>query len=224
MAFDEEAAERWYQARVGVRHTDPKDTTSRLRNTQRSMIFDSKDYTGGPLRGAVSDRRAEWMGGGVGGRMGEAWQNHQMIDVDRHGSGLDPISHAIVKGIKGKVNDGRQRRALGRVMKDQTAKSDSEERIAGMRTWRDEPTEEAAAEPAAETAAPVEPAKPKRTQTPEQRDKANARRRELNAQRKGAAQTMSTLSTETGNAYTAPLNQPESGDWLMTPTYGKALR
>jgi hypothetical protein len=184
--FDEEAAERWYQSRVGVRHADSSDPMGRFRNTSRSMIVDSKNYTGGALRGAVSDRRAEWMGGGAGGRLGEDWRNHQMIDVDRHGSGLDPFSYAAVKGIKGKLDKGRQRRALGRVMKDQTAKADSAAQIDEMRSWRDAPAEEPAA--AAETPAAVEPAeaaKAERVISPDQRakmDKRNERARQRRAQ------------------------------------------
>jgi len=201
MAFDEEAAERWYQSRVGVRQVDPKDTTSRLRNTQRS--FWEKEYTGGPLRGAVSDRRAEWMGGGAGGRLGEDWRNHQMIDVDRHGSGLDPYSHAVVKRIKGRVDDGRKRRALGRAMNDQTAKADSAAKIEGMRSWRNEPAEEEATTVEPTTPTPtMEPeaaAKTERVISPEQRakmDKRNERARQRRAQGNEAISMLSAYSMQ----------------------------
>ena len=122
--FDEQA-ERWWQTRSMARSADdPKDPMARFRNTSRSMFVDRKDYTGGALRGAVSDRRAEWMGGGSGGRLGEDWRNLNPIDVDRHGSGLDPFSYAVVKKIKGGVDKRRLKRASKRTLLDQTAKGD----------------------------------------------------------------------------------------------------
>lgn len=207
MAFDEEAAERWYQSRVGVRHADPKDSAARLRNTQRSMVFDSKEYTGGPLRGAVSDRRAEWMGGGAGGRMGEDWRNHQMIDVDRHGSGLDPISYALTKKIKGRVDDGRKRRALGRAMKDQTAKAESAGKIDEMRSWRDEPAEEPAAVESAPST-PAEAAKTERVVSPEQRAKMDKRNERARARRAQGTEAISMLA-----AYSMQDESPQGPMW-----------
>ena len=66
-----------------------------------------------------------------------------------------------------------------------------------------------------------------KTYTAEQRakmDKRNAQAKERRARGKTAVETLSTLSTETGNAYTAPPTSPEKGKWLMTQTYGQDLR
>ena len=169
MSFDESAAERWYQNRQSrQRTTSTTNPTERLRNSSRSMFFDRKDYTGGPLREGVSDRRSEWMGGGMGGRMGEDWRNIAPNTVQRQGSGLDPISAAVVNRFK------------QRSQKKQMAKR-------GFNVSTEPETEEGVVEPAAEPAAEavvVEPTitKPKRTMTPEQREKANARRRALTAE------------------------------------------
>ena len=127
------------------RPTDPEDPMGRFRNSSRSMFVDRKSYTGGPVRGAVSDRRAEWMGGGAGGRMGEDWRNHRMIDVQREGSGLDPISYSIVRGINNKKNKFLGRRADRRGIKMEKEKAISAADIAGTRKRvRDEMDAEAA--------------------------------------------------------------------------------
>ena len=101
--FDEDAAERWMQNRR-VR-TASGNSTQRLRNT--SVGVWEKGYSGGPLRGAVSDRRSEWMGGGMGGRMGEDWRDIAPNTVQRLGSGLDPISAAVVGKFKQRSADKR---------------------------------------------------------------------------------------------------------------------
>jgi hypothetical protein len=140
--FDEEAAERWMQSRVGVRHADASDPMARFRNTSRSMFVDRKNYTGGALRGAVSDRRAEWMGGGAGGRIGEDWRQHQMIDVDRHGSGLDPFSYAAAKKIQSGVAKRRAAKAGGlndRQWLSRERQRSSARKIADMRAGGGEP-------------------------------------------------------------------------------------
>ena len=147
--FDEEGAERWMQTRSTARRYEPEDPMGRFRNTSRSVFVDRKDYTGGALRGAVSDRRAEWMGGGAGGRMGEAWQNHNMIDVDRHGSGLDPFSYAIVKKMRGGVDKRRAKRSEGlndRQWQARERQRSSARKITGMREGGGM-VEEAAPEP-----------------------------------------------------------------------------
>ena len=197
-SFDEEAAERWYQSRVGVRQADPHDPMARFRNTSRSMFIDAKTYTGGALRGAVSDRRAEWMGGGSGGRLGEDWRQLKPLDVDRHGSGLDPFSYGLAKKIKGGVDKRRLKRASRRTLLDQTAKGDMEE------AETVEPTPEVT--PAVEPAAT---AKPKRTMTPEQRTKSNERRRALTAQRKDAMNILA--------AYSLGDETPEGPMWSGGP-------